>query len=322
MRNHLLRAAAGNVGAAGVIKTGAVMHWDFGDVNCWNRTNNVVLDLSGNSRNGKIKQYNSSYALLGQVWTQSYNSANGGYLEASATMTNSPYYTDMPGISVSGSASSQSDLFRVPSGGGVRNLWYSTSSSLAAYTLEFIYDAKLPRDGYTGAYTNKTTSSSKSNIGYSTGSLYEFHTYAIYNGSLAKPTMGFFLGQSDCAEIGFSGTDDDSAGAAVWQLTNSNPPNANFSYSGSNTGWEQIIITRDSSGNLKMYRNKNLFYSVTSTTNYYYDYNAFYIQIFGLYSQWFALQGKWGVMRGYDQSFTQADVTSQYNAQKSRFGLP
>ena len=71
-----------------------------------------------------------------------------------------------------------------------------------------------------------------------------------------------------------------------------------------------------------MYRNKNLFYSVTSNTDYYQTHSAFFIQIFSIYSQWFAFQGKWGVMRGYDQSFTQADVTSQYNAQKSRFGLP
>tara|TARA_B100000963_G_scaffold215601_1_gene188078 strand:- start:56 stop:1018 length:963 start_codon:yes stop_codon:yes gene_type:complete len=320
MRSHRLRAAAG--GDVGVIKSGAVLHWDFGDVNCWNRTSNNVLDLSGNSRNGKIINYNSSYALLGQVWSQSYNSANGGYLEASATYSGEPYYTDMPGISVSGSSASQSDIFRIPAGGGTVNLWQSTSSSLAAYTLEFIYDAKLPRNGTTGAYENKTTSSSKGSVGYSTGSLYEFHAYATRNGAMAKPTMGFFLGQSDCAEIGFRGTDDDFAGAATWKLTNSSPPYANFSYSGSNTGWEQIIITRDSSGNLKMYRNKNLFYSQYSTTDYYWNYSAFFIQIFNIYSQWFAFQGKWGIIRGYDQSFTLADVTSQYNAQKSRFGLP
>tara|TARA_B100000123_G_scaffold249470_1_gene207731 strand:+ start:7356 stop:8327 length:972 start_codon:yes stop_codon:yes gene_type:complete len=323
MRNHLLRAAAGNVGAAGVIKPGAVMHWDFGDSSCWNRTNSTVLDLSGNSRNAAIKNYNSSYAGLGQTWSHSYNSANGGYLEASATYTNEPYYTAMPGVSVSGSSASQSDLFRIPSGGGTHNLWWSTSSSLAAYTLEFIYDAVLPRIGSTGAYSNKTTSSSKSYIGYSTGSLYEFHTYGSdASGNFTKPVMGLFLGQSDFAEIGFTGTDNDANGAAAWQLTNSHPPYANFSYSGSNTGWEQVIVTRDTSGNLKMYRNKNLFYSVTSNTDYYQTHSAFFIQIFSIYSQWFAFQGKWGVMRGYDQSFTQADVTSQYNAQKSRFGLP
>ena len=188
--------------------------------------------------------------------------------------------------------------------------------------IQFIYDAKLPRNADTGAYENKTTSSSKLYVGYEGHSLYEFHTYAIRNGTFAKPTMGLFLGQSDFAEIGFTGNDDDYAGAATWKLTNSYAPYANFSYSGSNTGWEQIIITRDSSGNLKMYRNKNLFYSVTSNTDYYYNFSQLYLQIFNVYSQWFAFQGKWGVIRGYDQSFTLADVTSQYNAQKSRFGLP
>ena len=319
MRPHHLRAAAG--GDPGEIKPGAVMHWDFGDINCWNRTNATVLDLSGNGRNGVIKYYNQSTSSSQQSY-HAYNSANGGYLEASATYTANPYWTSMAGISVSGSSASQADLFRTPSTGGNLNLWWSTSSSLAAYTLEFIYDAKLPRDGYTGAYINKTTSSSKSSIGYTTGSLYEFHTYAIRNGNFAKPMMGLFLGQSDFAEIGFTGNDDDYAGAATWQLTNNSSPFANFSYSGSTTGWEQVIVTRDTSGNLNMYRNKNLFYSVTSNTDYYQTHSAFFIQIFSIYSQWFAFQGKWGVIRGYDQSFTQADVTSQYNAQKSRFGLP
>tara|TARA_A100001388_G_scaffold240292_1_gene195969 strand:- start:1900 stop:2862 length:963 start_codon:yes stop_codon:yes gene_type:complete len=320
MRPHYLRAAAG--GDSGEIKPGAVMHWDFGDVNCWNRTNSTVLDLSGNSRNAAIKSYNLSNTTTGQTWTHSYNSANGGYLEASATYTSEPYYTAMPGISISGSSASMADLFRVPSTGGNLNLWWSTSSSLAAYTLEFIYDAKLPRNGQTGAYVNKTTSSSKSSIGYAGHSLYEFHTYAVRNNNLATPKMGLFLGQSDFAEIGFTGDDNDYFNAAAWQLTNSHPPYANFSYSGSNTGWEQVIVTRDTSGNLNMYRNKNLFYSVTSNTDYYYNFYQLYLQIFMVYSQWFAFQGKWGVIRGYDQSFTLADVTSQYNAQKTRFGLP
>ena len=51
MRSHKLRAAVGNAADPGAIVTGAIMHWDFGDTNCWNRTNSTVTDLTGNGLN-------------------------------------------------------------------------------------------------------------------------------------------------------------------------------------------------------------------------------------------------------------------------------
>ena len=59
MRSHKLRAAAGAVDP-GAIVTGAIMHWDFGDTNCWNRTNSTITDLTSNGRNSTIKNFNSN----------------------------------------------------------------------------------------------------------------------------------------------------------------------------------------------------------------------------------------------------------------------
>ena len=37
---------------------------------------------------------------------------------------------------------------------------------------------------------------------------------------------------------------------------------------------------------------------------------------------WFTAVGGWGIVRGYDKAFTDSEALGQYNAQKSRFGLP
>ena len=79
MRPHHLRAAAG--GDSGEIVADPVMHWDFGDTNCWNRTNSTVTDLTGNGLNGTIDDYNTNYQ------THTYNSNKGGYCAVAQTGT-------------------------------------------------------------------------------------------------------------------------------------------------------------------------------------------------------------------------------------------
>ena len=163
----------------------------------------------------------------------------------------------------------------------------------------------------------KTTTSG---IGYSlmTGYL-QFYSYTTSVGEIGN---AIYVSGNEISEFGFGGTSEAIAGSPSLRPTNNYNPNANFTYTGNSTGWEQLIISRDSSGNLKMYRNGTVFYDVTSSINYYVSYNAFLSSIFKIYEQWFHYSGGWGVMRGYNKVFTQAEVTGQYNAQKSRFGLP
>jgi hypothetical protein len=315
MRSHKLRAAAGAVDP-GAIVTGAIMHWDFGDTNCWNRTNSTITDLTGNGRNAIIKNFNSNNQ------SHSYNSSKGGYLAASnsyGAQQIPPYtYNYCSGCHVG--TTNENTLWRQPGGvsgaqAGSYNLFGSTSSSLAPFTLEFIGNVDLMRD-QNGNLEFKTTTSG---IGYSlmTGYL-QFYSYTTSVGEIGN---AIYVSGNEISEFGFGGTSEAIAGSPSLRPTNNYNPNANFTYTGNSTGWEQLIISRDSSGNLKMYRNGTVFYDVTSSINYYVSYNAFLSSIFKIYEQWFHYSGGWGVMRGYNKVFTQAEVTGQYNAQKSRFGF-
>jgi len=319
MRSHKLRAAAGNAGGPGAIVTGAIMHWDFGDTNCWNRTNSTITDLTGNGRNAIIYNFNSNNE------SHSYNSSKGGYLAASnsyGAQQIPPYaFNWCSGCHVG--TTNENTLWRQPGGVsgaqyGNYNLFGSTSTSLAPFTLEFIGNVDLKRDqsGNLEFVTNT------GGIGYIQKPGYlQFYAYSSPNGEIGN---GFFVSGNEISEFGFGGTSEAKSSGGVnasMRPTNNYNPNANFTYTGNSTGWEQLIISRDSSGNLKMYRNGTVFYDVTSSINYSVDYIVFLTSIFKIYEKWFHYSGGWGVMRGYDKVFTQAEVTGQYNAQKSRFGF-
>ena len=212
-------------------------------------------------------------------------------------------------------------FFRFPVGNSTstnQNLWGSTTNSVLPFTLEFIQDLKLRVD------SNGNPVSVTSVGGLAAGSqdqsgLYEFGGYGN-NNQVSKNILR--INGTQFSEYGFGGSTDSNSGSPSVRNTNDYSPNVNFNYSGTHTGWEQIIVTRDSSGNLKMYRNKSVFYSVSSSINYYNNFGTFFGFIFGCFERFCLFEGSWGIVRGYDKVFSQTDVDSQYNAQKARFGLP
>tara|TARA_B100002052_G_scaffold173864_1_gene158242 strand:- start:256 stop:1158 length:903 start_codon:yes stop_codon:yes gene_type:complete len=300
MRSHRLRAAAG--GDSGEIVAGAVLHWDFGDTNCWNRTNSTVTDLSGNNRNGTIQNYNTSNE------SHSYNSGKGGYLEASNS--SGAQYT-MEGID----------------GGGFRTSGGWWGSSNWPHTLEFISDTRLNRYKHTTAqsysYTTQDALIDTRFIFISGG--FQFNRYSLLitgDGSGGGYPNGDTNNEISEFGIGAVGTQ---AFSTAFRDINDYSPNANLLYSrpsdSSNSGWQQLIVTTASNRDVKMYRNGTLIYSVNNTNINQNEQTSTFNSLLAPVERWFRAQGGWGVIRGYDKALTAAEVLGQYNAQKSRFGI-
>lgn len=302
MTNKFILAAAG--GDTGEIIAGATLHWDFGDTNCWNRTSSAITDLTGNSNNGILYNYG------GTNTSHTYDSSKGGHLVF--TNTNSQQANG----GVYNSNLTSSTIFR-------RTAYFGNSGSysILPFTFEFIYNASLIN--LNGAYerspassTQVVTTSNGPDILFSDG--LDFQSYNERRASLT------FIANT-LAQQGFDSTGSSSPGDNAANYNSSaggiKATSSTFNY-GSNattTGWEQIIVTRTVSGSTyttNMYRNKTLFYTATNNINYY------GLFIFGVTERFFNFRGSYGIVRGYNQSFSQADVDSQYNAQKSRFGLP
>tara|TARA_B100000963_G_C22590747_1_gene655360 strand:+ start:490 stop:1407 length:918 start_codon:yes stop_codon:yes gene_type:complete len=305
VRSHRLRAAAG--AASAEIVTGAVLHWDFGDTNCWNRTNSTVTDLSGNGHNSSIQNYNSANQ------SHSYNSNKGGYLEASHSsgatlgmsgLANGPYHNNP--LFFRGTAFSNT------------NFWGSTSNN-QPYTLEFISDLTLP--------TNRQTSRFGQSVGIfasatpTSSALYDFATISTQSGTSVRHVMSLIINAdgsgSGCeiSEIGFQTGDATTANTTYLDI-----PNLTYPYNnpGDTTGWQQIIVTWNQSNGTTFYRNGSLLYGpITNTANYKMEASS----LFSCDEFWFTAQGGWGVIRGYDKELTAAEVLGQYNAQKVRFGI-
>lgn len=302
MRSHRLRAAAGGETAA--IIAGATLHWDFGDTNCWNRTSSGITDLTGNGNNGTL--YNSGSSGHGIY----YSSSLGGHLVK--TNSNTPHYSGngiQPTI----------NIFRRPeSTGGVAYFGGSSSNQIHPFTFEFICNADFGNQN-SSSNTEVNTPDQQSTYVWSDG---------LDASGFVSRKVSLHLVLNTLKQQGFSSgltySPGDNSSNFHFSQGGTIATNSSFTYSGQNTtplstGWEQLIITRTVSGSTyttNMYRNKTLFYTATNNINYYGNF------VFGLTERWLQFTGKYGIVRGYNKSFSQADVDSQYNAQKSRFGLP
>ena len=78
MRNHFLRAAAGNVSGGAIVTTGLHTYYDFGNTSCYNPSSSptAVTDLTGNGNN-------STYQNTASYGNPTFNSNNGGFVEIS-----------------------------------------------------------------------------------------------------------------------------------------------------------------------------------------------------------------------------------------------
>lgn len=322
MRPHYLRAVAG--GDSGEIVADPVMHWDFGDINCWNRTSSTVTDLTGNGLNGTIVSYNSSNQ------THTYNSNKGGYCAVAQTGT------QLGGANGIKSVMSSSDAnfrgFRLfPKIGWTSLPSYGGSSTVPAiqpYTLEFIADLGHPWAA--GSTTLINRSAASTDYAFNTPGSYFSFAGVDWNGIKIR-RQDLFLNNNRLFEYGFFTQDNTSISTTIndtglYNATSnvSNPSNFtyNMSTAGDTTGWEQIIVSRDPTGpqpgygQTRMWRNGVRFVEKYSNI----DYSGNYSLIPPV-ERWLIATGGWGVVRAYDKAFTDADALGQYNAQKGRFGI-
>lgn len=306
MRSHRLRAAAGGETAA--IIAGATLHWDFGDTNCWNRTSSGITDLTGNGNNGTLYNYGSSGHSYG------YSSSLGGHL----VKTNSNNTASSPRYSGNG-IEPTINIFRRPESGGVAYFGASSSNQIHPFTFEFICNADFGNPN-SGLITDVNTPDQAPAYVWSDGM--DFTSGFMFRKVSLHLVLNTLQQQGFSSGLTYSpGDNSNNFSPSQGGTINTN---SSFTYSGQNTtplstGWEQLIITRTVSGSTyttNMYRNKTLFYTATNNINYYGNF------VFGLTERWLQFTGKYGIVRGYNKSFSQADVDSQYNAQKSRFGLP
>lgn len=321
MRPHHLRAAAG--GDSGEIVADPVMHWDFGDTNCWNRTSSTVTDLTGNGLNGTIINYNSSNE------THSYNSNKGGYCEVAQTGTGLGGASGINGMSGYNGNFRGSRLFskvgwtNMPSYNGS-----STVPAIQPYTLEFIADMGHPWVAGSTTLINATIA----NTNYSSNKSGSYYSFAgvDWNGIKIRRS-DLFLNNNRLFEYGFFIHDDVNLttninDTGLINATGGVSSATNFTYNmstaGDTTGWEQIIVSRDPTGpepgygQTRMWRNGVRFAEKYSNI----DYSGNYSLITPV-EKWLIATGGWGVVRAYDKAFTDADALGQYNAQKGRFGI-
>lgn len=312
MRSHRLRAASDSGPSA--IVSGAIMHWDFGNYSCWNRSNSTVTDLTGNGLNGTIDNYNTNNE------THTYNSNKGGYCAVAQTGSNLGGASGISGnVTVSGN--NFSGNFR---GSILFGKHLSSNTTIQPYTLEFIADIG---PSWNAVNNNLLSVTSESNS-YSSRMYGAYYTFAgIYFGtalgySYPKQRSSLIINDSKLKEYGFVSN----------QIPNNSTSNtdsatygsSSFTYSGINqggdtAGWEQIIVTREdstSSTNFRMYRNGVKFAETSSQL----DMDGFFNLIDPI-EYWFTSVGGWGIVRGYDKAFTDLEALGQYNAQKARFGI-
>lgn len=307
MTNKFILAAAG--GDFGEIVAGAVLHWDFGDTNCWNRTNSTVTDLSGNGHNSTILSYNTGNE------SHSYNSNKGGYLEASNS--------GGAQLGMSGIGGNDGNIIFRNSWSSDTTFWGSTTYN-QAYTLEFITNHTLP----SGRLTSPSSSFGINTSTSTPSALYDYIGYdssktpaPVYSMSLIINGDG--TGSAcEISEIGFGSSErSTSTSTNTYTDINDYSPYANTTYplntAGDTTSWQQIIATYDGS-NVNIYRNGSLIYGPRSQTA-----NTKHAQmvLFSYPERFITAQGGWGIVRGYDKGLTAAEVLGQYNAQKSRFGI-
>ena len=317
MRPHHLRAAAG--GDSGEIVADPVMHWDFGDTNCWNRTNSTVTDLTGNGLNGTIDNYNTNNE------THTYNSNKGGYCAVAQTGTS------LGGASgIWGAIANSSGNFRGS------HLFYNYSSTTPAaiqpYTLEFIADMGHPYNPSNNVLTNRTAPV-QDYAANTAGSYYSF-AGADFGGGVAVKRSDLFINNNRLFEYGFlvwekpvvsnyfNTINDTGQYNATANVSSASNFTYNMSTAGDTTGWEQIIVSRDPTGPepgyglLRMWRNGVRFVERYSSLNY-----AGAFILINPVEKWLMATGGWGVVRGYNKAFTDAEALGQYNAQKGRFGI-
>lgn len=279
MTNKFILAAAGGVSP---VTTNLEFHYDYGDVNCWNRTSQALNDLTGNY------SYNP-YGLEQNVSNYSYNSSLGGYIETTDT-TSYAYLqatTNSPSI--------------------------TSNINTTAFTFEWVHNSILDPVSE-GLFWLRFWAYG--------GSTYRFGIKAVqfnnYGNTYHLATLNFddtgtYLSQGTTYNTVYS---SGSTPAVAYSTLNSNYQTIT---GWEHLAITRDSFTSSTTNNLKLYRNGVLIKTFTNRNNFDVPMDGSFwagrtLRI-GTY-------GKNGLFKIYNKALSAAEVTQNYNAYKARFGLP
>ena len=290
MTNKFILAAAGGV-SVDPVSTNLLVHYDYGDTNCWSRgTNATITDLTGNGYNATIYGGSSDFE---------YKSSKGGYIRLIETNTNKKNIT-------------------APSDGGSSGGSFPQAIGTGAFTMEWVSDQYFATGELVYSPQGQDYVYSNSNLLYWSAGLIATPRFLGFHWENTSGTTWAL------EELNLNDTNTyvDNGNTTAQLITDSS---GNYiSYTG-NTGWQHWSLTRDSftsstTNNLKLYINGVLRYTTTNRNN-------LDAVNDGMFSMWDKRQitiasiGNHGLFKVYSAALTAAEVTQNYNAYKPRFGL-
>ena len=285
MRSHKLRAAGGNSGGA----ASPVFHYDFGDTSSWNGSSTTINDLSGNGNN---TTFSSTSGI-----------SRGGLGSAFALIANTNYCVTR-------------GTYTTPSGVG--------NVGTGDYGIQFVWNPYLRPHGanyyYSTAPMRLMNNSSGSTGFYWTEGGLLFITGV--SGNAYTPT--FPTAHNAASNASPAHTVNAPYPSTPVSYTSGSPHRNSSPYKGY-FGWEHVILTRRS-GTLYVYKNGTQTASYVNNDNYstfggatvlgtgwatdpnYCGYNSWYL-------------GGLAIHKFFEVGLTDAQVTSIFDAEKSRFSL-
>tara|TARA_A100001035_G_scaffold253029_1_gene225924 strand:- start:1898 stop:2749 length:852 start_codon:yes stop_codon:yes gene_type:complete len=282
MRNHFLRAAAGNVsGAPNIVTTNLVQHFDFGDTNSYNTSvsTTTITDLSGAG--------NHAFFLNAPTFSTS----NGGYIQPTA----SNQYAQKGTPTGAGSAANQSFMRSIGTGNYTIEIWMNIfgqgGSQDPAYQDTTQEVSFSPTFSFNFYYHNLAQ-----HLNFRLGSQGHEGSTNIYNINITNGTS--------------------TANVPVITIDPSNH------YTSGYNGWEQFVVSRTSTSTngLKYYRNNSLLRTSTNSINYVIPQIGGGVTDVVHYFK--NIDSRYAIFRFYKgHGLTATEVDQNYQAQKARFGL-
>jgi hypothetical protein len=314
MRNHFLRAGrVANLpsdsggGGSSIVDTDLYVHYDFSDTNCWNRTNGTNTDdytvhnLANDYNDALFRSRtgtSDSYRNASDSPCIDFNSSDGGGCLEIIPSNNSSDEDDcsliIPGYYTSTIGSAIQYNITAVSATDTNNL--TNGIGTGAYTIEFWYRVYLDHSQDASNLTVRIFSKDTSNttvrhlfFAYSPGYILtsRANKLRIYYGSSSNIELHSIIGAP-------------SSGAA-W------------------SDWNHVVYSRNSTStnDTKVYINNSLVDTTTDSFNL----ASMSQSDFSWTSSNGRVQTRYGIFRFYrGKALTSSEVTTNWNAQKSRFG--
>jgi len=316
MRNHFLRAngvpSSGNTFNG--VTTNLEVHYDFSRTDCWNR--NQSTNAADYTVNNLAKDYADAlfrdrstgafeHGSASSCW--SFNSSEGGGCLQTVPSNHTDNVNDDAALVIPGASTSTSDdsfLHDMPTVSSTSSQNLMNGIGTGAFTIEM----------WVQFYVNHSNSGAARKNFFIKGvhagtSIESYHSFRFYDANYSVSVL-----RGDLRWLERNGTSGNHSARAFVETLPGAP--------GSGAGWSDwlhIVFSRESgsSDNVKLYCNNSLETTETNTNNW--DYNS-YVKVLEVENS-IDPPRRHGIFRFYKgKALTSSEVTTNWNAQKSRFG--